>query len=46
MSKYLDLSIKEINTLLKDKKIKPIDLVEEAFERIGNNSDLNALMTI
>ena len=28
MSKYLDLSIKEINKLLKDKKVKPIDLVE------------------
>ncbi len=46
MSKYLDLSIKEINTLLKDKKIKPIDLVEEAFERIDNNSDLNAFITL
>ena len=41
MSKYLDLSIKEINNLLKNKTIKPLDLVEEAFERIENNIDLN-----
>lgn len=46
MSKYLDLSIKEINDLLKSKKIKPIDLVEEAFERIENNSELNAFITL
>ena len=29
---YLNKSIKEINELLKEKKIKPIDLVEEAFK--------------
>ena len=46
MSKYLDLSIKEINKLLKDKKIKPIDLVEEAFDRIEKNSDLNSFITL
>ncbi len=46
MSKYLDLSIKEINKLLKDKKVKPIDLVEEAFERIEANSDLNCFITL
>ena len=45
MSKYLDLSIKEINELLKTKKIKPIDLVEEAIDRI-ENSDLNAFITL
>nr|MBP3259075.1 Asp-tRNA(Asn)/Glu-tRNA(Gln) amidotransferase subunit GatA [Bacilli bacterium] len=45
MTKYLDLSIKEINELLKDKKIKPIDLVNEAFERI-EASDLNAFITL
>ena len=45
MSKYLDLSIKEINKLLKTKKIKPIDLVEEAIDRI-ENSDLNAFITL
>ena len=46
MSKYLDLSIKEINSLLKEKKIKPIDLVEEAFERIESNMDLNCFITL
>ena len=46
MSKYLDLSIKEINKLLKDKKIKPIDLVNEAFERIESNEDLNCFITL
>ena len=33
MTKYLDLSIKEINELLKSKKIKPIDLVMESLDR-------------
>ena len=37
MSKYLNLSIKEIHELLISKKIKPIDLVEEAFEVLDNN---------
>ena len=46
MSKYLDLEIKQINELLKKKAIKPIDLVMEAFERIENNSDLNAFITL
>lgn len=46
MSKYLDLSISEINTLLKDKKIKPIDLVNECFDRIEQNKDLNAFITL
>ena len=46
MSKYLDLSIKEINELLKSKKIKPKDLVIEAFERIEENKDLNAFITL
>ena len=46
MSKYLDLSIKEINELLKKKEIKPVDLVNEAFERIEENSDLNAFITL
>ena len=31
---YLDKSILEINELLKNKTIKPIDLVKEAFERL------------
>ena len=46
MSKYLDLSIKELNKLLMNKEIKPIDLVEEAFDRIEKNSDLNAFITL
>ena len=46
MSNYLDLSIKEINELLKSKKIKPIDLVNEAFNRIEENDDLNNFITL
>ena len=42
----LDKSLKEINELLKEKKIKPIDLVNEAFDSIENNSDLNAYITL
>ena len=44
--KYLNKSIIEINKLLKDKKIKPIDLVEEAFENIENNKELNCYITL
>ena len=43
--RYLDLDIKEINSLLKEKKIKPIDLVNEAFEKI-ENSNLNCFITL
>lgn len=43
---YLDKDIKEINSLLKSKKIKPLDLVEEAFTRIENNQELNAYITL
>ena len=32
MSKYLDLSIEEINKLIKDKKVKPSELTIEAFD--------------
>lgn len=46
MTKYLEKSVKEINELIKNKKIKPIDLVNEAFERIENNSELNAYITL
>ncbi len=42
---YLDLDIKEINNLLKEKKIKPIDLVNEAFEKI-EKSNLNCFITL
>ena len=44
--KYLNKDIKEINKLLKEKKIKPIDLVEEAFDNIEKNKDLNAYITL
>ena len=44
MSKYLDLSIKEIHELLVNKKIKPIDLIEEVNERYNNN-ELNAFIS-
>ena len=43
---YLDKSIIEINELLKSKQIKPIDLVEEAFERIEKDEELNAYITL
>ena len=46
MNKYLDLSIKEIHGLLVDKKISPVDLVEEAYLRIEENSDLNSFITL
>ena len=44
--KYLNKSINELHELLKEKKIKPIDLVEEAFENIENNKELNAYITL
>ena len=44
--KYLNKSINEIHELLKSKKIKPIDLVLEAFENIENNKELNAYITL
>ncbi len=46
MSKYLDKSIEEIHKLIVDKKVKPSELAEEAFERIEENSDLNAFITL
>ena len=45
MSKYIDLSIKEINELLKEKKITPTTLVLECFKKI-ENSDLNAFINL
>ena len=45
MSKYLNLSIKEIHELLKKKEIKPTDLVNEALEKI-ENSDLNSFISV
>lgn len=44
MTNYLSLSIKEINQLLKDKKILPIDLVEEAISKIESDNS-NAFIT-
>lgn len=46
MSKYLDLSLTEINKLLKEKKITPKDLVLESFDRIEKNKDLNCFITL
>lgn len=45
MSNYLSKTLKEINSLLKEKKIKPIDLVEEFAEKVSK-SDLNAFITL
>ena len=46
MSNYLDLSVPELHELLKAKKIKPIDLVNECFERIKQNEKYNAFITL
>lgn len=43
--KYLDKPIEEIHKLLKNKEIKPIDLVEEAFDNI-EKSNCNAYITL
>ncbi len=45
MTDYLSKSVLEINSLLKEKKIKPIDLVNEAFMKIEQNS-YNAFITL
>lgn len=45
MSNYLSMSLEEINLLLRNKTIKPIDLVNEAYEKIEQN-DLNAFITL
>jgi aspartyl-tRNA(Asn)/glutamyl-tRNA(Gln) amidotransferase subunit A len=46
MSRYLDLSIEEINKKLKDKEIRPLDLVLESFERIEENKEYNCFITL
>lgn len=46
MTNYFDLSIEEINNKLKNKEIKPIDLVNEAFEKAESNSKYNAFITL
>lgn len=43
--RYLDLDIKTINEKLKNKEIKPIDLVNEAFNRI-EETNLNCFITL
>lgn len=45
MSKYIDLSIKEMHELLKSGEITPTTLVNECFERIEKNN-LNAFITL
>ena len=45
MSNYLDLSVVELHELLKTKKIKPIDLVNEVFMKIEKNQ-LNDYITL
>ena len=44
MSKYLDLDIKDIHELLCSGSIKPIDLVNEAFDRIESD-ELNCFIS-
>ncbi len=46
MTRYLDLTVKEINEKLKNKEIKVVDLIKESFERIEKNADLNAVITL
>lgn len=46
MNRYLDLSIKELHELLLEKKITPLDLTEESYSRIEENSDLNSFITL
>ena len=46
MTRYLDLSIIEINNKLKSKEIKPIDLVLECFTRIEENKKYNTFITL
>lgn len=46
MNNYLDLSIKEIHELLVNKKITPVQLVEECYKRIEENNDLNSFITL
>ena len=43
--RYLDLDIKTINEKLKNREIKPIDLVLESFQRI-EETKLNCFITL
>lgn len=42
----LELSIKEIHSRLVNKAITPLDLVEECYEKIEENSILNSFITV
>ena len=42
----LELSIKEIHSRLVNKEITPLDLVEECYEKIEENSILNSFITV
>lgn len=44
--KYMDRDIKEIHELLVNGDIKPLDLVNEVFENIEEQKDLNAFITL
>lgn len=44
MNNYLDLPVQDLHKLLKNKTIKPIDLVNEAFSRIEKDN-LNCFIT-
>ncbi len=46
MSKYLELELQEIHELLVHKEITPLDLVQEALDRIKANEKLNAFITL
>lgn len=46
MSKYLEKTILELHQLIVDKKITPLDLVMECFDRIEQNKELNAFITL
>lgn len=46
MTNYLDLSIIEINNKLKNKEIKPIDLVNECFLKIESLKEYNMFITL
>lgn len=46
MTNFFDLSLKEINLKLKNKEIKPIDLVNEAFNKIEQYKEYNTFITL